>query len=48
MSHLYLISGPKGSNKQKLAYEVAYLLVGKNNAHTKAQIYKNEMPQDLY
>lgn len=45
MSHLYLISGPKGSNKQKLAYEVAYLLVGKNNAHTKAQIYKNEMPQ---
>jgi DNA polymerase III subunit delta' len=41
LSHLYLISGPKGSGKSQLADEVSYLILNKNkpeNKHLKIQI----------
>lgn len=43
LSHLYLISGPKGSGKSQLADEVSYLILNQNkpeNKHLKMQINK--------
>ncbi|MFA5470724.1 MAG: AAA family ATPase [Acholeplasmataceae bacterium] len=43
LSHLYLISGPKGSGKSQLADEVSYLILNQNkpeNKHLKMQISK--------
>lgn len=45
LSHLYLIEGSKGSGKLALAYEVAQLIIGKSDDHTKKQIEANEHQQ---
>ncbi len=49
LSHLYLISGPKGSGKSQLADEVSYLILNQNkpeNRHLKNQI-KQRMVSNL-
>jgi len=51
LSHLYLISGPSGSGKVKLANEVSYLIINQNkpeNKHLKQQIDAHQQANVLY
>jgi DNA polymerase-3 subunit delta' len=51
LSHLYLISGPKGSGKAQLVDDVAYLILSQHKqdpSHLKAQIAERKVPNMMY
>ncbi|MDX9690848.1 MAG: hypothetical protein RBT45_00230 [Acholeplasmataceae bacterium] len=51
LSHLYLISGPKGSGKAKLVDDVCYLILSQNKqdpSHLKTQIAERKVSNIMY